>query len=439
MATPPTPAPLRIVAAAGFLILLGLALQTASFTAVVALPRDARLVAAVLLMPLLCVLIAVAICDSARVAPGLPRALYGIDARSVRVPSTIAGVILYVAVGMPVLAWLTDLVGLTGTTSLPLEHRAPWFVLAVAVTAVLVAPWLEEVSVRGLLLEGLWIRFGFWPAAFLSALIWAALHEVGGVLILFTGLGVVLAWVRRRTGSVRVGIVLHTLQNTVATAVSGAIWLAIALFGVQAVLMVLTREEGRDRATERFRAAVGWASARAGALAAATGRSLLPAGRIELALAVAFQVAVLARLGFAATGVHGWRVAGSVALVAVGAALIVLAGSRRGLAGIDPAPAAAGVVLGGILVVSCTLAAAGLDGARGFSALGLVGLGWWMLGVARRRGEGQAVAAAVAGAGALLSVLPLLDINRETVITQVLAAATVSAAALLVWACRRPA
>src|SRR5262249_46909400 len=199
---------------------------------------------------------AMAIADAARIAPGLPSALYGVDARSVNVWSSLGVVVAWVFVITPILTWVTDKIGLTGTTSIELGHRSWWFVVATGIATVLVAPWLEEVAVRGLLLEGLWARIGFWPAAFTSALIWAALHEVGGVLIVFTGLGVVLAWVRRRTGSVRMGIGLHTLQNTVATALNGGVWIAIPLFVIQAALMFMTRAEGGDGVTLWFRSAV---------------------------------------------------------------------------------------------------------------------------------------------------------------------------------------
>src|SRR5262249_3800751 len=158
--------------------------------------------------------------------------------------STLGVVLAYVFVANPILQWVTNQLGLTGTTSVELGHRSWWFVVVTAIATVLVAPWLEEVAVRGLLLEGLWMRVGFWPAAFVSALSWSALHEVGGVLIVFTGLGVMLAWVRRRTGSVRMGIGLHTLQNTVATALNGAVWIAIPLFVVQAAVMFMTRKDG---------------------------------------------------------------------------------------------------------------------------------------------------------------------------------------------------
>jgi hypothetical protein len=87
-----------------------------------------------------------------------------------------------------------------------------------------------------------------------------------------------------------------------------------------------------------------------------------------------------------------------------------------------------------VLVVSAGLTAVGAGGARGFTALGLVGLGWWLLGAARLRSLGGYDRMGVlAGGGVLLSVVPLVDVTRDVAVTQVLVAAAVSAVAVLAW------
>ena len=90
-------------------------------------------------------------------------------------------------------------------------------------------------------------------------------------------------------------------------------------------------------------------------------------------------------------------------------------------------------------MVSAGLTVVGVDGARGFTALGLVGLGWWLLGASRlERPGGVDRMGVLAGGGVLLSVVPLLDFSRDVAVTQVLIAAAISAVAVLAWA-RTPA
>ena len=106
-------------------------------------------------------------------------------ARSHQVGASVGIQVAFLFVVFPLLEVLSRAVGLHGTTNVPLEHRSYGIVLLVSWSAILIAPWMEEVSIRGFLLAGLDLRFGFWPAAVASSLVWAALHGVGGVLIPF--------------------------------------------------------------------------------------------------------------------------------------------------------------------------------------------------------------------------------------------------------------
>src|SRR5262249_62019592 len=135
----PRPSWVRIVAAAAFLIVLGLGQQVGCFAALTILPFSVRLAAVAVVGPLLCLLLAMAIADAARVAPGLPGAIYGVNARSVKVWSTLGVVLAYVFVANPILQWVTNQLGLTGTTSVELGHRSWWFVVVTAIATVLVA------------------------------------------------------------------------------------------------------------------------------------------------------------------------------------------------------------------------------------------------------------------------------------------------------------
>lgn len=93
---------------------------------------------------------------------------------------------------------------------------APISTLALVAGAVLVAPLSEEVFFRGFLFGGLLHRMRFWPAALLSAFLFALAHgDVGSFVVLFV-FGLVLALVRWRVGSIWPGIAIHAANNATA-------------------------------------------------------------------------------------------------------------------------------------------------------------------------------------------------------------------------------
>jgi len=83
-----------------------------------------------------------------------------------RVISTVALYLVLVVVVTAVGAAITRAIGLDhGTTSIDTDDRSLRYRMVIAVVVVLVAPWIEEIAFRGLLLGALWSRFGFWTAA----------------------------------------------------------------------------------------------------------------------------------------------------------------------------------------------------------------------------------------------------------------------------------
>lgn len=79
---------------------------------------------------------------------------------------------------------------------------------------VLFAPVFEELAFRGLLFGMLRRRFQWWPAAMLSAALFALAHGYG--LIGFLGVfwsGLIWAWAYERTGSLWPGIMAHAINN----------------------------------------------------------------------------------------------------------------------------------------------------------------------------------------------------------------------------------
>lgn len=117
---------------------------------------------------------------------------------------------------------ISNLLGLSGTTTPDLHKESSGQKLALSFLIIVVAPWLEEVSVRGILFSSFDARFGFAAAAIGSGFLWAGAHFVPAVLIPFTMLGVLLAFVRYRTRSVLPGMILHGMQNSWATALGAS-------------------------------------------------------------------------------------------------------------------------------------------------------------------------------------------------------------------------
>lgn len=106
--------------------------------------------------------------------------------------------------------------------------KASWVTsILLIVLTVIMAPLVEELVFRGLLLRTFMRRMSFWPAAVLSTTIFALGHtyEVGTLLGAITlalsvaCLGVVNCVLVRRTGSLVPGMIVHACSNALAIVV----------------------------------------------------------------------------------------------------------------------------------------------------------------------------------------------------------------------------
>lgn len=84
------------------------------------------------------------------------------------------------------------------------------------IAAVIVAPASEEIIFRGFLFRG-WVRsdWAAWPAIVVISVLWAALHvqyDWTGILQIFV-IGLFLGWMRWRSGSLLLTMLLHALFN----------------------------------------------------------------------------------------------------------------------------------------------------------------------------------------------------------------------------------
>ena len=91
-----------------------------------------------------------------------------------------------------------------------------WFALiGMTIMGGIVAPIAEEIAFRGLFYAWLRARMGFGASAFVSALCFAVLHGVFMLIPALTVVGLVLAWLRERCGSVWPAALTHGTFNVV--------------------------------------------------------------------------------------------------------------------------------------------------------------------------------------------------------------------------------
>lgn len=99
-------------------------------------------------------------------------------------------------------------------------YRTAGFVPVLALAIVVLAPMMEETLFRGFLFEGiLHSRLGWFGAIVLTSLLWSLIHvqyDAYGIATVFVS-GLLLGYVRLRTGSLYATIFLHGLMNLVAT------------------------------------------------------------------------------------------------------------------------------------------------------------------------------------------------------------------------------
>ncbi|MFL5892233.1 MAG: CPBP family intramembrane glutamic endopeptidase [Solirubrobacterales bacterium] len=97
--------------------------------------------------------------------------------------------------------------------------------IGIAVAAVLsiavIAPIAEEIFFRGFFYAGLRTKWSLWPSALLSGAVFGLVHAPTGptAAIPLAGLGVGLAWLYNKTGSVLPCMLAHFLNNALAISV----------------------------------------------------------------------------------------------------------------------------------------------------------------------------------------------------------------------------
>lgn len=90
--------------------------------------------------------------------------------------------------------------------------RDPQALAMTAALAVISAPIVEEMFFRGFIFGGL-LKWGFWPAALISALIFTLVHFDPGSIVPFFAIGLVMAYLFHSSGSLWDAIIFHFIFN----------------------------------------------------------------------------------------------------------------------------------------------------------------------------------------------------------------------------------
>ncbi|HET8593304.1 MAG TPA: CPBP family glutamic-type intramembrane protease [Solirubrobacterales bacterium] len=93
--------------------------------------------------------------------------------------------------------------------------------LAAIALIVIAAPFTEELFFRGFFFGGLRSRWSLWPAAIVSGVLFGLVHAPTGptAAIPLAGLGIGLAWLYEKTGSIWPSITAHLINNALAITV----------------------------------------------------------------------------------------------------------------------------------------------------------------------------------------------------------------------------
>lgn len=140
----------------------------------------------------------------------------------------IIGFLAYMAIYLFLVSFISALIPSLDTTQAQdlgfSTESSDDILLLVFISLVVLPPIVEEIMVRGFLFSGLRTKLSFWYAAVFSSLLFGLAHLSGGeggstiwIAVIDTFiLGMVLAYLRERTGSLWAPITIHGLKNLTA-------------------------------------------------------------------------------------------------------------------------------------------------------------------------------------------------------------------------------
>jgi membrane protease YdiL (CAAX protease family) len=125
-----------------------------------------------------------------------------------------SGVVLAIAIAV-----LGSLIKQAGPTPFDEFFKAKQTVFMLMAFGILVAPLVEETVFRGFLYPVAARQFGIMPGIVLTGILFGGFHAMQlwgawGQIALLVLVGIVLTWVRARTGSVLAGFLMHVAYNS---------------------------------------------------------------------------------------------------------------------------------------------------------------------------------------------------------------------------------
>ena len=121
-----------------------------------------------------------------------------------------------------VYAGVLSLLGWELPPALPEEfqHEGPAALAGLGFVAILWGPLAEELFFRGFVFGGLMGRLGYARALLITSLLFALIHIDPRLMVPIFVMGMLLAWVYYKTGSLWSSFLAHALQNALAFSVS---------------------------------------------------------------------------------------------------------------------------------------------------------------------------------------------------------------------------
>ncbi|WP_125766192.1 type II CAAX endopeptidase family protein [Levilactobacillus mulengensis] len=97
-------------------------------------------------------------------------------------------------------------------------NQGPWTLVLLSLTAVLASPVIEEVTFRGLLVDGCFPANMFWIPIVVSGVAFSIVHMSSNPIswLIYAVMGGTFAYVYKRTGKLQSPIILHGFNNLIA-------------------------------------------------------------------------------------------------------------------------------------------------------------------------------------------------------------------------------
>jgi uncharacterized protein len=123
-----------------------------------------------------------------------------------------------VAIGTVALAMLTEpLISAFPTPDWLAKLMKSMFTKSLIISAVIAAPFLEEILLRGIVLDGFLKQYAPAKAIVWSAVLFGVMHLIPVQVVNAFVLGLALGWLYYRTGSLWPGICLHFVNNALSS------------------------------------------------------------------------------------------------------------------------------------------------------------------------------------------------------------------------------